>query len=172
MACGVIYASSLVFPSCGCHSPAALMLSRNLLASCPTAVLPNGLSGFPVVAAVSQPTHAVSACHGGKCGKWRGRSRTQCVRQPTCLPGSVGPTPPPACSTRLQHQKEEKSKEDAETEGSGGKEELGASGPCKLISESHIWKEVFTSMHEEVSAEGTRQRCSFCYSASKRIMGF
>lgn len=45
MACGVIYASSLVFPSCGCSSPAALTLSRNLFASHPAAVLQNGLSG-------------------------------------------------------------------------------------------------------------------------------
>lgn len=63
MAWGVIYASSLVFPSCGCCSPAALMLSRNLLASRPTAAFPNGLSGSPVCAALSQPTHAVSTCH-------------------------------------------------------------------------------------------------------------
>lgn len=99
MACGVIYASSLVFPSCGCSSPAAPTLSRNLLASRPTAALPNGLSGSPVCAAVSQPTHTVSTCHCDEHGKRRARSGARkCVCQPTCLPGSVGPTPPPACS--------------------------------------------------------------------------
>lgn len=65
MACGVIYASSLVFPSCGCSSPAAPMLSRNLLASLPTAVLPKGLSG----SLLSVPTHTVSTCHCDECGK-------------------------------------------------------------------------------------------------------
>lgn len=116
-----------------------------------------------VCAAVSQPTHAISTCHYDEHVKQRARSGAKkCVCQPTCPPCSVGPTPPRACSDygseRRRNQRRTRRLREAVAQRS-----LELVARASLFHKDIFQREDFTSVHEEISGQGMRQRCSFCY---------
>lgn len=75
------------------RSPGIFLLLALLLCSW------TGCLGLPSVVLSPRPPTPYQPVHCDECGKQRARSgANKCVCQPTCLPGSNGSTPPPACS--------------------------------------------------------------------------